>query len=66
MWSNARPGCRPCDQREEEERREEQEGGRLLEELKIEEIEKSDELWGDITGVFVEFITDDAEPYENR
>lgn len=42
------------------------EEGVLLEGLKIGEIERSDQLWKDITGVFVEFITYDAEPHEKH
>ncbi len=40
--------------------------GVLLEELNIGEIERSDQLRKDITGVFVEFITYDAEPHKKH
>lgn len=40
--------------------------GALLLELKIRGIERSDKLWKNITGVFVEFITYDAEPYKKH
>lgn len=45
---------------------EEEEAEVVLEELKIVEIERSDKLCKDITSVFVEFITYDAEPYERH
>lgn len=51
---------------EEEEEGEEGERGALLEELKLGVIERRDKLWKNITGVFVEFITYDAEPYEKH
>lgn len=45
---------------------EEEEAEVVLEELKTVEIERSDKLCKDITSVFVEFITYDAEPYERH